>query len=261
VNHGFEHLRGGNDFFARAVALLYQRFLNVREFLERNFHAHVAARDHDAVAEFQYFFGVRHALTVLYLGNELNFLAAELSDEVSRLSYVVGGAHERQRDIVRVLFHREFDVAAIGFGQIRHIDVDPGEVYALSVGKFTAVHDRGDYVLAHYFVDFEFDHAVVKQNLVARFQHRRKRRIGDGNLRLVARNFSRGERKSRALAERDFAVYESFNADFRTFRVHKYGYRHAQFRADAAHEFDTAKVFGVVAVRHIQSSHVQSRFH
>jgi len=56
-------------------------------------------------------------------------------------------------------------------------------------------------------------------------------------------------------------VCERFYADFRTFRVHKYGYRNAQFRADAAHEFDTAQVFGVVAVRHVQPSDVQPRFH
>ena len=54
-DHGFEHLRGGDDRLAREAGLGDELLLQDGHFLDRHFHAEVAARHHDAVRRLQDF--------------------------------------------------------------------------------------------------------------------------------------------------------------------------------------------------------------
>ena len=55
---------------------------------QRNFHAHVSSCDHDAVCRLDDRINIIHALLILNLGNDVNFISAVIIKELSHLADV-----------------------------------------------------------------------------------------------------------------------------------------------------------------------------
>ena len=81
-------------------------FLRDRHGLDRNLDAEVAARDHDAVGGGDDGVEFDQRLVLLDLGDDRHALVAFGHERLNALD-VLGGAHERERDIVDVVFQPE----------------------------------------------------------------------------------------------------------------------------------------------------------
>ena len=70
ADHRLEHLRRGDDRFAREIRLRDELLLRVRDLLDRHLHAEIAARDHDAVGGGEDFVEVRKRIGALDLRDD-----------------------------------------------------------------------------------------------------------------------------------------------------------------------------------------------
>ena len=118
-------------------ALLHQRHL-----LERQLHAEVAARDHDAVEGVDDRLEVVDGLRLLDLGDHRQAHALVVHDPL-HVEQVVGAAHERQRDHVDAETQRPAQVGDVLLGHGRHAHGDAGQVDALVVADAPALDHAG----------------------------------------------------------------------------------------------------------------------
>ena len=99
-DHRLEHLGGHDDRLVALAGGLDGPLLHQRHLLERQLHAEVAARDHDAVERLDDRLEVLHRLGLLELGDDRDadvLLPHDVADQLG----VVRRADERQRDEVR----------------------------------------------------------------------------------------------------------------------------------------------------------------
>ncbi len=81
-DHGFKHFRCGNAALACDTAGIDDRFLNIGQFFVGDFHAHIAAPDHDSVGNVEDLVQVIHARAVLDFCDEIDVGRAVLFQEV-----------------------------------------------------------------------------------------------------------------------------------------------------------------------------------
>src|SRR5450759_1504215 len=160
VHHGLEHLRGGDPWQSRSKRLLYQLLLDERDFLGRQLDAQVAARDHDALSNFQDLFDVGNALALFYLRHHRDVEAA-LVDGVDDLQHVAGGALERLGDPVDPSLEHSLQVAPVALGEARQLEAGIGEVHALALQEEATVRDLANYVRAVHFPHHASDYPVA----------------------------------------------------------------------------------------------------
>ena len=75
-----------------------QHLLKDGDLLKRNLDAHIAARDHNAVADAQDVVDVANALGVFDLCNDADFFIALTLQNLTDLKDIVGAAHKRSGD-------------------------------------------------------------------------------------------------------------------------------------------------------------------
>jgi hypothetical protein len=149
-DHGFEHLRRGDDGNATRVRRLDNALLDQRRLLQRQFDAQVATRHHHAVRRRQYLVQPLDGLWLLQLGDDGNWLRALeslLGDEPLRLLDILWLAHEAQRDVVHTLPHTEGEVVAIFRRERGRADRHAQQVDALVFGQDATMNDLGDRIL------------------------------------------------------------------------------------------------------------------
>ncbi len=115
LGHVFEHLRGGDDEFARGVALADDLLLNDGDFVDRDRHAHVAAGDHDPVGGVDDLVDVADRLAALDLGDDLAVGQVRL-DDGRRFEDVGRVSHEGQADVIDLVLNPELDVLPVLLG-------------------------------------------------------------------------------------------------------------------------------------------------
>ena len=64
-------------------------FLDGGEFFKGDFHAHIAAADHDAVGNFQNFLDVVDARAVFDLGDEVDVFSAVFLEKIADIEHVL----------------------------------------------------------------------------------------------------------------------------------------------------------------------------
>ena len=94
LHHGIEHLRRRDNDLSCPADLLDNHFLDDRNILERNLHAHIAAGHHDAVRYADDFVNVLHALHILDLRDNVNTLAALFLKDLADREHIVRRTHE-----------------------------------------------------------------------------------------------------------------------------------------------------------------------
>ena len=102
VDHGFEHLGGGDDGLAILGGAADDVLLDGGDFFGRDFDAEIAARDHDAVGDFEDAVEMLDGLGLFELGDDPG-VGLEGGEAVLDVANVVGGADEGDGDGVDAL--------------------------------------------------------------------------------------------------------------------------------------------------------------
>jgi hypothetical protein len=116
LDHGFEHLGGGDHKLAVVPRAQDCGLLNARHGFQRQFHAQVAARDHHAIGLLQDGIDVLPSLRLLDLGHHGQRPGVHAAQPFAQAVYIGGGAHEGECHHVDALRHAEAQVGEILLG-------------------------------------------------------------------------------------------------------------------------------------------------
>ena len=262
ADHGIEHLRRGDDRFGRHVALVDELLLEHRHLFHIDFHAQIAARDHDAVGNLEDFVEVVHAHAVFDLGEDLHMAAAVVGAELAEGQHVAGAADEGRGDQVDALLNAEDDVAAILLADGGHLQIDVRHGNALAAAEHAAVdHAAHDVRAARDLLDVQRDQAVVDQDSVAGVHQLNHPRIGDGDLRFVALDVAAGQDELLPRLQGHLVSLERLGAHLRSLGIQHDGDRDVLLPAQALDAVDARALLLVGAVGHIQAAYVHARVH
>ncbi|GIX60969.1 uncharacterized protein BcabD6B2_04040 [Babesia caballi] len=131
VDHGLQHLGRGDDRLGGLVAPLDHVLLRQADLLNGDFHAQVAAGDHDAVGLGDDFVDVAQALHVLDLGDNLD-VPSGLAQHSPALPDIIRRLREGERDEVEIVGDCEVDdVVDVLLPQDWEVDLDARQVHVL----------------------------------------------------------------------------------------------------------------------------------
>ena len=229
------------------------------EALVVHLHAHVTAGDHDTVGVLEDLLEVLDALGVLDLGQDADVVAAVVVQIVAHGDDVIGGAHEGGGDIVYVHLHAEAEVGHIPLVEVGEIQVDTGDIDALTVGNGAARDHGADHVGVGQLLDGQLQTAVVDQHAVALLQLGGEIGIGDGDTGGVALNLPSGQGEGASLLQVGLTVLEGADADLGALGVQHDGGGLAQTLADTAEGLDDLAVGLVIPVGEVETGHVHAR--
>ena len=260
VDHGFQHLGGGDDALAEEAAAGNKILLHRRKPVKRNLDAHVAAGDHDAFAFLADLFDVVVAGLVFNLCDELDTLAAAFIDEIPDVDEVLADGDEGAGDEIYVIFNTETDIALVLLGEINLLEDTAREAHGLAVREFAAFDDFRDDLGVGRGFDFEDQKAVIEKDPVAGVQLDREVFVADGDDVFISYNVAGREGERAAGCKVDLAVYERADTVFGAFGVEEDCDRKVQLAADLFDAVDTYEVFFMGAVGEVQSGHVHAGF-
>ena len=257
-DHRFKHLRGGDDHLARLIAAADEALLQAGQAFVGDFHAHVAAGDHDAVAVFEDFVEMIDALFVFDFGNDADCMAAVIIEELAHVNDVLGGAHKGGGDEIHVMFDAKEQVALVLFAQIGHGQMHAGDVDALARGNFAAADNAAVNIGIRRILDQQVDAAVVDEDGIAFLELGRECGIGDRADGAAAGNGAGSEGEITAGLHLSAAVFHFAQADFGTFGIEQDGGGNTQTIAHAAEAIDHFLVRFMCAVRKIKTGHIHA---
>ena len=113
VYHRFEHLGRRDYTLAGEAAFFDEVLLNVRHFLERNFNAEVAPRNHNALAGLADFADIVNARTVFNLCDKLDVFAADFFQIILDIEQILLPRNERGGNEVNAVLHAEKNVGFV----------------------------------------------------------------------------------------------------------------------------------------------------
>ena len=169
VDHGLEHLRGGDDGLAILGGAADDVLLQGGNFFGRDFDAEIAASDHDGVGDFEDAVEVFDGLGLFELGDDPG-VGLEGGEAVLDVADVGGGADEGDGDDVDALADGEDEVFFVLLGERGDVDGDAGEVDALVFAEHAAVDDLAGDVGAFDGLDAQLDEAVGEEDAGAGFE-------------------------------------------------------------------------------------------
>ena len=130
MDHRLQHLSRGDDRAARITGRPDDELLDERHFGRADLDAEVAAGDHDAVGGLDDLVEVLERLALLDLGYDPGPRPRRI-DAIPQPRDIVGGADERQRDVVDTVLQGERQIGRVLLGQRRDRELDAREVHAL----------------------------------------------------------------------------------------------------------------------------------
>ena len=260
LDHGIQHLGGGDDHFTCLVALGDDHLLGEDHFFNRNFHTHVATSNHDAVGDSQDVVEVVQAFLVFDLGDDLDVLATVGFQVLTDFQHVFFLANEGGGNEVHALLATEDEVTLVFLGQGRQLDGDARQVDALVLAQITVVQHLADDFTLGDFDDVQTDQAVIHQDAVADAQVVGEAGVGHGDFVFVANHcLVGGEGEGLAGDQRDIvATFQLHGTDFRTLGIQQDGCVLAGLGHHFTQVADTGAVLFVITVREVQAHDVHA---
>ncbi|GBE58879.1 hypothetical protein BOVATA_003720 [Babesia ovata] len=167
VDHGLEHLGGGDDGLGGFVALPDHVFLRDADLLDRDFHTEVTPGNHDTIGFGEDGVEVAQTLHVLDLGDDLDVLAG-FAQHAPALFDVVSGLSEGQGDEVEVVGDGELlDVVDVLLAEDGKVNLDTGEVHVLLLADGGVVENLDDDVVAELLHDLTGEATVGNEDPAA----------------------------------------------------------------------------------------------
>ncbi len=261
MDHGLQHLRGGDDPLADDAALVDQVLLYGGQLLVGDLHAHVPAADHDALAGLADVLDVVDAGLVLDLGDQADALAAVGVQELPDVYKVLPAGHEGAGHVVHAVLDAEQQIGLVKLRQVDLVQDLAGEGHALAVGQLAAHRHAAADLAVYDLHHVQRQQAVGQQHAVAGFQVVGQALVVDGHAGLVAGHVVHAQREHLALLQRDLAVLEGLDAVFRALGVQHDGDGLIQA---LPHLLDVGDLLGVLlvgAVGEVDAGHVHARLH
>lgn len=112
-DHRFQHLRSGNDLLARIIYLFDNHLLQHRHILKRNFHAHIAARDHNAVGYAQDLIDVFNAFLIFNLRNNIHAMTIEFVEDLPDLQNIRRCADKGCGDEIEAVLNAKNNISRV----------------------------------------------------------------------------------------------------------------------------------------------------
>ena len=249
--HRLEHLGGRDHGAPEEIGAAYEILLHGGDPFDGDFHPEVAARDHDAVGGREDLVDVIQGRRPLDLGDDERIVPQGSRPFANGVD--VGGIFdERLADRVDALPKRELQAFAVLPGKRADAEVDAGDVQAFARSEFPPDLDLAGYVPALCREDFELDHSVVDEDLVAAPYH-----PGQGFERHRDAPRIAGDvvgRQDERFARLQFDVLFSDLPDphLRTRQIRHDRHGTADASGGLAHEADHRSVAFEVAVRKVQ---------
>ena len=245
ADHGFQHFGCGDHALAEHTAFGDELFLNGGKMLEWDLHAHVAARDHDAVAALADLVDVVHAGLILDLGDQLNVLGVDLLHIGAHVEQILLAGDEGAGDVVDAVLHAEKDILLVLLGEVGLLHHLAGEAHALAVRKLAAADDAALDVGSLDPLHEEGEQTVVEQNGVACRKLLGELGIADRNALAVAEDLVGGKGEAVTVREMDPAPLKGFDAVFGSLGVQHDGDGETELLAHLLDQVDAPLVIGV----------------
>ena len=258
LDHGIQHLCGGDNLFACGIYLVDDLFLDHRYIFQGNLHAHIAAGDHDSVCRFDDAVDIVHALLILDLGDDVEITSSVLIQNLADLVDVRRRSGERSCDKIKTFLDTEEDILAVLLADKRHIYFYAGKIDTFLIGHNAAVLDNAVNVLSFNALDFHADQTVVDQNAVSGLYIFVEFFIGDGNDGLVSLDLLWSKGEFLTLCKSYLALFEIPDTDLRSLCIKKRGNRSVQTSANFFQPVETAFLFLVGTMRKVESGYVHS---
>ena len=259
MDHGVQHLGGNDDGFAHFAAFFNHLFLNIGNLSGGDFHAKVAAGNHNAVGGAGDFVKVINALLVFDFCDNANMLSAAAIEAGANFRHIGGGADKGCGDIVKTLLHGEAQVGFILFGERGKRNGGSGNVDGLVIGKsasvFNAANDGGSIYALH----LEGDKAIVHKYGASQVNILGETGISDGYLLGGSLHLVGAESEALSCLELDSAFGEGLYADFRAFGVQNDGGGKTGFRHGGAKLFQSGKLAFMAAVGEVEAGAVHAK--
>ena len=161
MDHGLQHLRGGDDRFSPPVGPAHDVLLHDRDSFDGHFHAQIAARDHDAVRRVENLVEPLQRARTLDLRDEKRFVA-QLACRRAHGLHVRGAFNKGLADRVHAMLQREFQTLAIPLRERADAEIDAREVQSFARAQFATHDDHAHHFTAAHFRHLELDVAVVE---------------------------------------------------------------------------------------------------
>src|SRR5665213_169387 len=253
-NHRLEHLRCCDYRLANAICERDYPLLCNRDFLEWKFHTKITARDHHGVRGANDGFDVGECRILFYLGDNSNPRRQQRAERCDVLST----PNETQRQVVKILRDREFDIGYVLVGKRWRGYLNAGEIEPLVTSQQSAVYDAGVNARRVHIERDHFDKAIINQDAVADLHILRERRVCNGDLSTYSLVLVH-QHNVVARLQRN-TEWQLTNPDSRPLKVAEDGNRLAHVLRNRANHPDTLRMVRVRSVRKIQSRNIHPSF-
>ena len=258
LDHGLEHLGGGDDGFAELGGAADDVLLHGRDFFGRDLDAEIAAGDHDGVGGFKDAVEMLDGLGLFELGDDPG-VRLEGGEAVLDVADIIRCANEGDGDGVDALADGEYEVLLVLVGERGDFDGDAGEVDALVLAERAAVDNLADYVLAFDHVDAQLDEAVGEEDAGTMLQVFCEGLEDGADHGGGAFDLTRGDDKALACDELDgLVVLELAGANLGALEVGEDADGLALFAGDGADHLDEFSLLGVGAVREVEAGDIEA---
>ena len=259
LDHGLQHLRGGDDPLAQKTALGNQPLLDGGQLLKGHLHPQVTPADHDALAGLTDLLDVVDAGLIFDLGDEADVVRLVLAEEVVDVLQVLPPGDEGAGDEVHVVLDAEEDVLLVLLAEIGLAEDLVGEAHALVVGGLAPHQHPAHRVGGGELLHLKGEKTVVEENPVSHRQVLHHAGIAYRHTLLIAYDLLRGEGEPVPLPEGDLSLFKGADAVLGALGVQHDGDGKLQLLPHGLDEVNLLLVLGVGAVGKIQPGHIHAR--
>ena len=167
LDHGFQHLRGGDDPLAHHPADPGQLLLDRGNLHIGNLHTQIAPGDHDAAADGANILHIVHTGLVFNFCHDLNVAAAVGVQKRLNIQHVLSGGNKGCGNKVHPMPDTEQNIRLILLSQIGTGHDLLGEGHALAVAQLTADEALTDDIISPDLLHLKLHHTVIDGNHIS----------------------------------------------------------------------------------------------
>ena len=259
VDHGLQHLRGGNHRQPAAVSHLDDALLRHRNFFRRHFHSQVAPRHHHPVSHRQDFFQVFERFGLFDFGQH-GRVVAQASDQPLEPAHVGSRPHEGLRHVVHPVRQRKLQMFLVARGERSDAELHTRKVHSLALAQFASIHHPAEQLLPALSLHPQLDQTVGQQDAVAGMEILEQAGVIDGDAFGGSEQLFAGQGQPLAgLQLHRLPRAQPAGADLRARQVGDDGHGAADARGEFPQQLDGPAMIAVLAVGEVQPGYVHPR--
>ena len=232
IDHGLQHLRGGDGALAHAAAGIDELLLDGRQLLEGYLHTQIATGHHDAVTDLADLLQVVDTRLVFDFGDNADGFAGMLGQEFLHIQDILLAGDKGAGHVVHPIFHPQQQIRLVLLTEIDLTHNLIGKAHALIVGKGTSHHYPTSGLRIRQLLHSKDHEAVVEQDPVSYRQITHEASIAHCHPALIPYDLLRGEGKGIPLLQLDTAASKGTDTVLRALGIQHNGDGQAQLLPD-----------------------------